>query len=175
MSWSSAYAVQAKSDLEAREQLLANPQLPECHHLHFLQMAAEKLCKAYLAKRGTLAKDLRQSHAFIAKQLPAIARYYLVKKTGCRSKEDWRINAIRILARKIELLNPAVDKTVTPANCEYPWIGSDGTIVVPAEYNRFGLDDLLYNTAGCTLLKIMREAADDLSREVDNDRPASQS
>ncbi|MGA6980922.1 MAG: hypothetical protein WCC95_04355 [Candidatus Sulfotelmatobacter sp.] len=45
--WARAYAKQALSDLDAREKL-ESAGVHKCHRLHFLQMAAEKLCKAYL-------------------------------------------------------------------------------------------------------------------------------
>jgi hypothetical protein len=43
--WRVAYAKQALADLLARERLLEHSDVPECHQLHFLQMACEKLCK----------------------------------------------------------------------------------------------------------------------------------
>ena len=45
--WARAYAKQALSDLDAREKF-ALAGAPKCHRLHFLQMAAEKVCKAHL-------------------------------------------------------------------------------------------------------------------------------
>jgi len=45
--WARAYAKQALSDLDVRE-ILVRGNTEKCHRLHFLQMAAEKTCKAYL-------------------------------------------------------------------------------------------------------------------------------
>lgn len=71
------------------------------------------------------------------------------------------MGAIRKLARKIELLAPAVRAGgAVPANCEYPWVGPDGNVRGPAEYNfQF---ELLYETAGRHLLKALETALDDL-------------
>ena len=46
----------------------------ECHKLHFLQMACEKLCKAHLIQRGTPPRDLQGSHGYIANPLPVVIR-----------------------------------------------------------------------------------------------------
>lgn len=164
MNWASAFAKQAKSDLEAREQLLLAEKLPQCHQLHFLQMACEKLCKAYLI--GAQRVDhlaLSSSHAYVAKQLPLIARQFLARDAGRLPRETWVLDPIRELARRIELLAPAVtDGGRVPANCEYPWEAPDGTVVAPAEHN-FGLI-MLYERAGTTLLKVLRIAAEELSQ-----------
>jgi len=45
--WAGGYARQALSDPDARE-ILVRGNAEKCHRLHFLQMAAEKTCKAYL-------------------------------------------------------------------------------------------------------------------------------
>jgi hypothetical protein len=47
-NWARAYAKQALSDLDARDELAIRG-VQKCHRLHFLQMAAEKICKAHLA------------------------------------------------------------------------------------------------------------------------------
>jgi len=160
MSWATAYAAQAKSDLEARDALLQH-NLPECHQLHYLQMACEKICKAFLVSRGAAVEDLRRSHAHIAKQLPSIARHILSRQAGRVPHDTWEVDAIRTLARKIELLAPAVDAGgAAPANCEYPWEAPGGRVIVPSEH-RFGIE-MIYERSGVTLLKILRIVADEL-------------
>jgi len=161
--WRVAYAKQAKVDLRAREQLLALPDLPDCQELHFLQMACEKICKAYLCGHGTDPSVLQSSHAYIASVLPIILREQLALKSRHLQKDHtWLVSAIRSLARKIELLAPAVQGGgAYPANCEYPWLGTDGTLKVPAEHN-FQLD-LLYAEAGRHLIKALYSAVDDLT------------
>jgi hypothetical protein len=162
--WRIAYAKQALADLRAREKLLEHPDLPECQQLHFLQMACEKLCKAYLCGQGVAPDTLRGSHAYITGPLPIIARQQFAREARrVRADRTWVIDALRVLARRIEMLAPAVnDAGRQPANCEYPWAGPDGTVRVPAEHN-FGLD-LLHEKAGRHLLKVLFTAAEDLIR-----------
>jgi hypothetical protein len=64
--WRIAFAKQALADLLAREKLLYYREVPQCQQLHFLQMACEKLCKAYLCGHGADPQTLR-SHAYIQK------------------------------------------------------------------------------------------------------------
>ena len=49
--WAKAFAIQARSDLVAREQLVLGKHLPQCHQLHYLQMAMEKLAKGKKRER----------------------------------------------------------------------------------------------------------------------------
>ena len=164
MTWSRAFAAQAKADLDARDWLLQNPALHRCHELHFLQMACEKICKAYLmARPGIDPIALQGSHAYAAKNLPLIAKQFLSRQTTHLQRESHVIASIRALAEQIERLAPANDAGGTaPSNAEYPWQGRDGTIIVPAQH-RFGLT-LLYQKAGVTLMKILRATAEQLSR-----------
>jgi len=165
MSWSRAYARQAQVDLNARDLPLTDRAMPECEHLHMLQMAAEKLCKAHLAAQGQPPAVLRTSHAFIAGPLPVIARQYLAREAGRLPRQTWVLSAIKKLCRRIELLHPQVDEGgAVPSNCEYPWIDTDGAVVSPADYN-FDLS-LLHEKAGGTLLKIMRIAISELLEET---------
>ena len=163
MSWPTAFALQAKADLDARDWLLENQRLPRCHELHFLQMACEKICKAYLmARPGADAISLQKSHAYVAKNLPLIARQFLAQGGGRSTRRSHLLGSIRSLAQQIERLAPANDSGGTsPSNCEYPWFGPGGRILVPAQHN-FGLN-LLYERSGVTLLKILRSAAGRLS------------
>ena len=157
-----AYAKQAKADLAARRTLAADKNLPECQHLHMLQMACEKLCKAHLCGSGTNPDDLRTSHAYIAGPLPVIARQQFAVKSLAQPRDrEWALPAIKRLARRIELLAPAVDDGGgAPANCEYPWVGPDGVVHAPADHD-FGFG-LLHEPAGKLLLKVLDAAADDL-------------
>lgn len=160
--WRIAYAKQASADLSAREQLLQSRDLPECQQLHFLQMACEKLCKAHLCGQGTDPMSLQSSHAYIENVLPIIVRQQIATQTRHQPKNSaWVISQVKRLSREIELLNPAVKGGgAHPANCEYPWIGPDGNLRVPAEHN-FRLN-LLYEPAGTFLLKAMYAELDDL-------------
>jgi hypothetical protein len=163
MTWTQAFARQAVSDLDARNVLASNQSLPACHALHFLQMAAEKLCKACMISTGSDPMQVQRSHAFIAKHLPTIVRLYMSREAGRLPRDNWIVDAIRPLARKIELLSPAVKGGGrSPQNCEYPWVASDGSITAPADHPfEFSM---LFDKAGVALLKIVRQAAVDLQR-----------
>ena len=73
--WARGYAKQAISDLAARE-ILARANADKCHRLHFLQMAAEKVCKAYLVAQNGHEK-VRRTHAYIARNLPIYRKTFL--------------------------------------------------------------------------------------------------
>jgi hypothetical protein len=150
------------ADLAARERLLRPPALPECQHLHFLQMACEKICKAYRCGQGRDPEQLRRSHAYIAHTLPLIAREQLARQAKQVQRDrSWMLHAIRVLARRIELLSPAVDDGGhSPANCEYPWATASGEVAVPAEH-KFGLD-LNHLPGGRHLVKFLHVAVNDL-------------
>ncbi len=164
IEWRIAYAKQARADLQARDRLLEDAALPDCQQLHFLQMACEKICKAYLCGQGTAPQTLQTSHAYIASVLPIVVRQQFAQQSRHTANDrSWMIGAIRKLARKIELLAPAVrGGGAHPANCEYPWIATDGTLRVPAEHN-FQID-LLHEGAGRHLIKVLHSAVDDLIR-----------
>lgn len=85
------------------------------------------------------------------------------REAGRLPRDNWIVAAIRPLARKIELLNPAVqDGGRSPHNCEYPWQAPDGSIVAPADHNfEFSA---LFEPAGVTLLKIIRRVAIELQK-----------
>lgn len=161
--WRIAYAKQGLADLNAREHLLALPGVPECQSLHFLQMACEKICKAYLCGQGVNPETLRCSHAYISGPLPIIARQQFLRLGGNGGKYPQEVvPALRKLAKKIELLAPAVNPGGSvPANCEYPWKGPSGAVHAPCEHN-FQLD-MLHDKAGRYLLKALYTAAQDLS------------
>jgi hypothetical protein len=159
--WRIAYAKQALADLRPRERLLEHSDIPQCQQLHFLQMACEKLCKAFLCGQGETPEKLRQSHAYIAGTLPVVARQQFARESVYIDR-TWIMKAIRSLARKIELLAPAVDDNGwSPANCEYPWAGPGGTVTVPAEF-KFPMD-FLYEDQGPRMLKLLFSAAEEMA------------
>lgn len=163
MNWVQAFARQAASDFDARDILAAERDLPACHALHYLQMACEKLCKASMIAAGADPADVQRSHASIAKHLPTIVRLYLSQEAGRLSRDNWIVDAIRPLARRIELLSPAVRAGGrSPQNCEYPWVAPDGSVTAPADH-RFDFS-MLFERSGVALLKIARQAAIDLQK-----------
>jgi len=160
--WARSYARQALSDLNAREALV-NAGAEKCHRLHFLQMAAEKTCKAYLAT--TNGHDhVRKSHAYIARILPIIARQFYGVISRVRIPH-WEISEIRRLAREIEMLAPACDGGEDRRdNTEYPWEGARGEIRTPCEYNFPNVDDGSRQIV--RLIRLIRTAAESYCREA---------
>lgn len=156
--WRQAFARQAKADYETWARLEDCRDAPKCHKLHFLQMACEKLSKAHLFGTVKDPYEIQRRHAYIAKNLPVIAkRHYSRKGKSLRGREHL-FRQIGHLARQIELLAPAVDDGGRREdNCEYPWELADGKLRVPAEHD-FGNLSLLAQPVGRTLLKIVHEA-----------------
>src|SRR5947208_15364932 len=78
--WVKAYARQADADLKAWELYEKNPEAvaAECHKLLFLQMACEKLSKAYLIQSKKPPEDLQGSHGDIAKNLRIIVKPQII-------------------------------------------------------------------------------------------------
>jgi hypothetical protein len=59
--WHDGYLEQARSDWDAYG-TLSTSSLPDCHVLHYLQMATEKLGKALLLAGGTDIEAVRRTH-----------------------------------------------------------------------------------------------------------------
>lgn len=155
--WARGYAVQARSDLFARE-MLVRANADKCHRLHFLQMAAEKVCKAYL----TMANghdNVRKSHAYVARNLPIIARHIYALINDKNQITRWEMSEIKRLAREIELLAPACNEgEMRQDNSEYPWLDARDDVRVPCEYNFPNIDD--GSRTILRLIRLIREASD---------------
>lgn len=156
-----AYATQSQSDYAVYE-LLAS--VEECHRLHYLQMACEKIAKAYRL-RDTQAplEEALTSHVAFSKFVdnllasPQIRQRY--QSRGAKLREAG--HTAHALAREIEKLAPAVDRNRSPINAEYPWIsGSD--VVVPCLYTYPNLR-LLTEPGGREFLKLLKTAIEDFN------------
>ncbi len=153
--WARAYAKQALSDLDAREKL-ANAGADKCHRLHFLQMAAEKACKAHLHQNDNM---VRKSHAYVARNLPVIARHFYSIHNNNQEMAAHLIGQIRFLSKEIEVLAPACDHgDVRKDNSEYPWEDGSGKVQIPCEYNFSNIDD--GGRAVVTVIKLIRTACE---------------
>ena len=150
-TWSSAFAEQATSDLDAYN-LLARSNLPSSHRLHYLQMWLEKLCKVYLwmPEAGIDELELRAKHNVIEKVLPKLIKVYW-RHIGFGQRPD--TSRIQEICREIDLLHPAIDDgTRRRDNVEYPWRGVSGQIEVPAKWS-FPIAGRLYSHPGRLLLE----------------------
>lgn len=156
--WSRSYAVQARADWEAYEALcVADPPLPRCEELHFLQMACEKLCKAHELKDGKEGIK-RKTHQCIRKVLPSVIRQSLWPSGKIPKQQKGEFGQLvqlaGTLAPLIESLAPLKDGV---PNSEYPWQEKDGRIRIPAEHDFHALAALLAPD-GIKLVKALKNA-----------------
>jgi hypothetical protein len=159
--WARSYAIQALSDLDAREKL-ADANAKKCHRLHFLQMAAEKTCKAHLTWENG-HDTVRKSHAYVARVFPIIARVFYPRINDNNQINQWELSAITRFAREIELLALACDDgDLRRDNSEYPWEDARGDICTPCEYNFPNIDD--GSRTIIRMIRLIRTAAESYSR-----------
>ncbi|ETR67849.1 MAG: hypothetical protein OMM_04915 [Candidatus Magnetoglobus multicellularis str. Araruama] len=159
--WARGYAKQALSDLDARE-ILVRGNAEKCHRLHFHQMAAEKMCKAYLTVANG-HENVKKIHAYVARNLPIIARQFYSVKNDNNEISRWEISEIKRLSREIEILAPACDHgDLRKDNSEYPWQDGNGKIQTPCEYKFSNIND--GSRAITRLIRLIREASEYYSR-----------
>jgi hypothetical protein len=158
-AWASAFAEQSRSDWQVYTFLAAEPRIPACHELHYLQMACEKISKAYRCRdTASNFEELLKRHVGFTKFIgsflasPSIKEAY--RGRDAQLRQIARI--ARVLAREIEKLAPAVDRAGSPENAEYPWASGDN-VVVPCRYGYPRLS-LLTTPGGRTLLKLVAQA-----------------
>jgi hypothetical protein len=134
----------------------------ECHRLHFLQMACEKIAKAYrLRDTESFTEDDLYSHVVFSKFILGFLKARQLKERN-RSRDAKRRHIERFargLAAGIEKLAPAVDREQMPENAEYPWV--NGRVVsVPARH-RYAVSGELAEPAGQDFLKLIGIAIED--------------
>ena len=165
--WSNAFMRQADSDLAVYDVLAARSEneVPRCHSLHYLQMACEKVAKAYRIRDTKAALHgeggLLSRHVGFEKFLSALLGSPTVRARYEGRREQLREVKKRLLplAREIEKLAPAVDSLTSPHNAEYPW--SAGTRIVAPSDHDFSRLSLLDEPGGRQLLKLIRQAIRD--------------
>lgn len=126
-----AFWDQACSD-HATFRLLNGQDQPICHRLHFLQMCAEKLAKAYFF--GTLTPPDLGSHAVIVKFLRAIASGSDIRPAcGFDQRRTFETYVFSLLpaADALERLAPAL--AGDGPNTEYPWPRTN-PVIAPINY-----------------------------------------
>ena len=158
-NYAAAFYRQAQSDWEVYLRLTQMLDVPRCHELHYLQMACEKLAKAYrLRDLDADVDDLATKHAGFMKFINAFLRSprLFSEYKGKLSAHQAICKSAAALARGIEKLAPAIDKLHSPANAEYPWESGD-RVVVPCEYGYPDLS-LLNAPGGRAFLKLVERA-----------------
>jgi hypothetical protein len=156
-AWATGYARQADADFKTFEAMQSLP-IPDCHKLHFLQMACEKRAKASLCGEGMEPAALRTSHAYVAGTLPVVLRQQAVFVNFTGGKAQAALSHAQRLAHEIEVLAPAVDRDgQRPDNCEYPWENANGNQQSPLDWS-FYPSQLMLVPSGPTVLKLIRGA-----------------
>jgi hypothetical protein len=160
VEWSRAYAKQGLSDLRVRSAVAER--FEPCHSLHYLQMAAEKICKAHQCLTlGYEAVNRKRTHEVVVKVLPALAKKLPRRASDKRSVAQSNRAAVKRFADAIETLAPAVHHGQTRQdNCEYPWLSKAQQVVVPCEY-RFPVFDVEERFL-VPVLEVLKKSAEDL-------------
>ncbi|MBX9581652.1 MAG: hypothetical protein K2X87_15225 [Gemmataceae bacterium] len=160
--WAAGYARQADADLGLFERVWPDAAVTTCHKLLLLQMACEKLVKAYLCDSGSDPAVLQTSHAYTAANLPDVVQEAAVRVGYRGSRLRQVVGFAQRLAGEIELLAPAVKRGgQRPDNCEYPWEDAGGVLHVPPDWS-FAPTRLLAQPAGRVFLRLVRAAIDEL-------------
>ena len=134
MNWKEAFLKQAKDDFEVFYEFY-KLEKPACRQLHYLQMATEKLAKAY--RSSIYAAPPKTSHKAFSQFLQSIkALPDFQRKLGYQNKNSTYyayIDSLLPIAQHIEDLAPEGKKLNKP-NPEYPW--RQGKLIkAPIEYN----------------------------------------
>jgi hypothetical protein len=160
-AYASAFLMQARSDW-AVFNLLQESEHPPCHALHYLQMACEKLAKAYrLRDTASPVTELVSHHVGFTKFI----RQYLLSPrfrdeyAGKHAKLHSLMQDAAKLAAEVEKLAPAIDRRNAPENAEYPWEAGE-TVVAPCTWG-FPSLSLLREQRGRTFLKLVSSALRD--------------
>ena len=115
-----------------------------CQKLHYLQMATEKLAKAFLSSPSDKPPNV---HKAIVRFLQTCkSRPEIRRQLGFDNQhEAFRlyIDSILDLAGRIEDLAPVGGQE--RLNPEYPWLDGAGSVIAPASYgfSEFGQQELL--------------------------------
>ncbi len=153
MTWCEAYLLQARSDWQVYQILQQQP-VEECHSLHYLQMATEKLGKAFLIAGGNAPALVHTSHKAFVRFLQVAAYNPDLQRQLRMTRQQLRAHVRLLLpiADEIERLAPAL--AYGGPNAEYPWETPAGIVQVPAIY-RFTLNNQLRTPKGIKLLTII--------------------
>lgn len=164
-----AFIRQCRSDLRVFDELSARREnsIPECHPLHYLQMATEKLAKASFLATGHQLQS-RGTHVVFSKLPNILKRSDLAETLGWRRFDGYCrfLDGIGPLARRIEQLNPAIAPSqmegaaFAQPNVEYPWYGRDAsgekTWHAPAAHSFGLLAEMQLTRNGANLMKFIR-------------------
>ncbi len=161
--WSDAYLDQARSDWNVYLGLAGDSSVPPCHELHYLQMATEKLSKAFLLASTSNPSKMKHGHSAFVKFLRTASRSpALAQSLGMHGRQlKSHLDALKPVAFEVERLAPALAHG--GANSEYPWEDPAGIVHHPAAF-AFQAHALLSSTSGRSLLKLVEYVLRNFSR-----------
>jgi hypothetical protein len=154
---------QAHSSIAPAASSLAE-EVPACHSLHYLQMACEKIAKAYRLRDTTGDLDeITSKHTGFTKFINTFLRSpaWVAEFKGRDGAHQAVVRASVKFAREIEKLAPAVDRAAFPENVEYPW-EAGGKVVSPCDYSYPALS-FLGEPGGRSFLKTIDRAFRDFA------------
>lgn len=165
--WAIAYAEQSASDWNVFQKLTADGNVEFCHALHYLQMACEKIAKAYRFRdTDTAVGTLLTSHVAVSKFIETFLCSPIMMERWTANPHQLRPlrQRCRQLAREVEIMAPAVARTGRPENAEYPW-ESGKRVQIPASYSYPNLSQLQNQkqTRAIEFLKVIRLAIDNFA------------
>jgi hypothetical protein len=167
LAFADAFAAQGRSDWEVFKHLagLSRPSFPSCHRLHYLQMATEKIAKAYrIRDTGADVDKLAKGHAGFEEFVNSFFRCKTIRDeyTGKDAVLQTLQKNATTLAKQIEKLAPAIDNFVSPENAEYPW-ERDGKVHRPCKFEYPNLS-MLTQPAGRAVMNLIERAFNDFER-----------
>lgn len=134
MTWHDAFLKQAHSDYSVFINLNKS-RYPLCHRLHYLQMATEKLAKAYQCDKNNSHPP--KTHLALLKMLRTIKGNPNIRRLFGFENQKMAyiayINKLMPIANQIESLAP-IGGDFDKLNPEYPWKNPIGRVNCPAEY-----------------------------------------
>ncbi|MFH0821202.1 MAG: hypothetical protein V2B18_00495 [Pseudomonadota bacterium] len=136
MIWYYAFLSQSWSDYQVFQELNESRH-PNCHKLHYLQMATEKLGKAGLMEITGNSPPKMKHDAFVCFLRHTKVHPFWKKRLGfAQNKRGYAayIDGMLPIADKIEKLAPAISGPSQP-NPEYPWSPRPGDVTCPADYD----------------------------------------
>lgn len=149
---------QAQSDYEVFA-LVRGIGQPQCHSLHYLQMATEKLAKAYFWREGRPRPKSHVGFVQFLRFLGAVRQEERERLAGLFSFNRFldfqkRIKTLLPIAYDLERLAPSLANE--GPNPEYPWPHTQPE-VAPAKYN-FPIWTALTSGSGRDLMRVVHIA-----------------
>jgi hypothetical protein len=162
-----AYAAQARSDYDAyvASGAASEPALDEHHRLQLLQMALEKLAKAFLYHAEP---DARYSHHVVLSAINRLRSHAIAEAAGMKLAPFRRmLDLAKPIYLQIEAASPSVgadgrgltrEESERTANVEYPWQTNENdpaSWVAPVSHTFPVVRDLRKNPRAVTAVRLL--------------------